>query len=253
MRKYLAFAVTLALIKAMPQPDEHRPSFEVASVKRSQGDRFPDFAPRRSGDRVTMHNVRLASVVIYAYHLEHGRATTSYELAGKVELPDAWDIYDIDAIAPGPPADEQLRAMFQTLLETRFQLRFHRETRQLPLYSLEIAKGGPKLKASDPSRTEKESSKEVGVSRVGGKGASIEQLIEILSARLDAPIRNATGLQGGKYDFDFRYAAGGNLSVQTSVPDLMGAVREELGLNLRPARGPVSVMVVDQVKKPTEN
>ncbi len=63
------------------------PSFDLASVKRGAGEGFPNFTPRRSGDRIAMHNVRPASVVIYAYHLEHGLATTSFQLAGKFAAP----------------------------------------------------------------------------------------------------------------------------------------------------------------------
>src|SRR5690349_19112346 len=92
-----------------------RPSFEVASVKRNTVDGFPDFTPRRSGDRVTMHSIPLASLVIYAYHLAHGRATTSYQLIGSLQLPEGWGVYDIDTIAPGSPSDNDVRLMFQTL------------------------------------------------------------------------------------------------------------------------------------------
>jgi uncharacterized protein (TIGR03435 family) len=91
-----------------------RRSFEVASVKRSADDGFPDFKPRRSGDRVTMHKVRVATVVIYAYHLANGAATTSYQRAGNLQLPIGWDAYDIEALAPGSPTDDDLRLMFQS-------------------------------------------------------------------------------------------------------------------------------------------
>jgi hypothetical protein len=60
----------------------NRPTFEVASIKRSAGDGFPDAKPRRSGDRVTMHNIRVATAIIYAYHLADRAMTTSNQLAG---------------------------------------------------------------------------------------------------------------------------------------------------------------------------
>lgn len=77
-----------------------------------------------------MHNIRLASVVIYAYHLANGLATTSYQLAGNLQLPEGWEVYDLDAIAPGGPSDDDLRLMFQTLLEDRSQLKSHPKGRQ---------------------------------------------------------------------------------------------------------------------------
>ncbi len=83
-----------------------------------------------------MHNTQLIQVVTYAYHV----AYPAWELAGNYRLPDGWNWYDIEAIAPGSPDDDELRLMFQTLLEDRFQLRFHRETREVPTYDLVLGK-----------------------------------------------------------------------------------------------------------------
>lgn len=234
-----------------------RPSFEVASVKRNTADEFPDFTPRRSGDRITMHSIRLASVVIYAYHLANGRATTSYQLAGNLQLPEGWDVYDIDAIAPGSPNDDDLRLMFQILLEDRFKLKAHREIRELPMYDLVIAKNGPRLKATGPDRKviaeKRPVDSEPGVSHLVGRGTSIEQLVSALSGRLDTPVRNLTGLTGGAFDYNVPFARDGNLSVATSAANLITAIEEELGLKLKGSKGPVEVLVVDHVEKPSEN
>src|SRR5580698_3684085 len=122
---------------------EKRPKFEVASVKRSAGDASADAKPRLSGGRVMMHDIRVATAIIYAYHLAGGAMTTSYLLAGNLQLPDGWEEYDIDAIAPGLPSDDDLRLMFQVLLEERFKLKYRWENREMPLYDLTIAKNGP--------------------------------------------------------------------------------------------------------------
>jgi hypothetical protein len=84
-----AFLTMAVAWSAMGQ--EKRPTFEVASVKRSAGDGFPDVKPRRSGSRVTMHNIRVATAIIYAYHLTGGALTTSYQLAGNLRMPDGWE------------------------------------------------------------------------------------------------------------------------------------------------------------------
>src|SRR5215471_8057035 len=143
----LALAVTYSTMGQTP-----RPSFEIVSVKPSVTRGFPDFRPKRSGDRVTMHNVQVPTLVIYAYHLASGAVASSYQLAGKMVFPDGENIFDIDAVAPGTPDDATLRVMFQTLLEDRFKLKYHWENREMPLYDLTIAKNGPKLKASDPNQ-----------------------------------------------------------------------------------------------------
>jgi uncharacterized protein (TIGR03435 family) len=228
-----------------------RPSFEIVSVKPSVTHGFPDFRPKRSGDRITMHNVQVPTMVIYAYHLASGAVASSYQLAGKMVFPDGENVFDIDAVAPGTPDDADLRLMFQTLLEERFKLKYHWENREMPLYDLTIAKNGPKLKTSDPNRKIPAGrDPEPGVSHMGGK-LSMEVLVEALSARLESPMRNLTGLSGGLYDVDIYFAR--DISVTTAAPDLVRAVEQELGLKLKPSRGPVPVLVVDRVEKPSEN
>jgi uncharacterized protein (TIGR03435 family) len=75
----------------------------------------------------------VATAVIYAYHLAGGAMTTSYQLTGKVQMPEGWEEYDIDAVAPGLPSDNDLRLMLQVLLEERFKLKYHWENRELPV------------------------------------------------------------------------------------------------------------------------
>jgi uncharacterized protein (TIGR03435 family) len=233
---------------------EKRPTFEVASVKRSAGDGFPDAKPRRSGSRVMMHNIQVATAIIYAYHLAGGAMATSYQLAGSLPMPNGWEEYDIDAIAPGLPSDDALRLMFQVLLEERFRLKYRWESRELPLYDLTTAKNGPKLRAGDPKRkglTNRRSTEpEPGVSRLAGSG-SMEDLVGALSARLNSPVRNLTGLTGGWYDFDVPFAW--DITVTTAAANLVTAVAEELGLRLKGSKGPVQVLVVERVEKPAEN
>ena len=88
-------------------------------------------APRRSGNRVSMHNTTLELVIPYAYHVSRG-----YTLEGDLNVPDNWKWFDIEAVAPGPPTDDQIRLMFQSLLEDRFKLRVHHETQQREVYAL---------------------------------------------------------------------------------------------------------------------
>ena len=231
-----------------------RPTFEVTSVKRSAGVGFPDAKPRQSGGRVSMHNIRVATAVIYAYHLAAGAMTTSYQLAGNLQMPDGWEEYDIDAIAPGVPSDDDLRFMFQVLLEERFKLRYRWESRELQMYDLTVAKSGPKLRTGDPNRkgmaNRRPAETEPGVSRLAGRG-SIEELVAALSARLESPVRNLTGLTGGWYEFDVPFAR--DITLTTAAANFLTAVEQELGLKLKRSKGPVRVLVVEGVETPTGN
>src|SRR5215471_8812338 len=112
MKRTAAAAALLALAVAYSTMGQTpRPSFEIVSVKASVTRGFPDFRPKRSGDRVTMHNVRVPTIVIYAYHLAGGAVASSYQLAGNMELPEGEDLFDIDAVAPGVPDEAQIRLM----------------------------------------------------------------------------------------------------------------------------------------------
>jgi uncharacterized protein (TIGR03435 family) len=252
MRILPAFLAVVIAWSATGQ--EKRLTFEVASVKRSVGDGFPDAKPRRSGARIMMHNIRVATVVIYAYDLAGGAMTTSYQLAGNLRMPDGWEEYDIDAISPAFPSDDEVRLMFQVLLEERFKFKYHWENRELPSYDLTVAKNGLKLKTGDPDRgvvaNRRLAELEPGVSRLAGSG-SIEDLVALLSARLEAPVRNLTGLTGGWYDFDVPFAR--DITVTTAAANLVSAVQDELGLKLTRKPGPVQVLVVEHVDKPSEN
>jgi len=96
--------------------------------------------PRRSGDAVVMHNTQIYSVIFYAYHL-----TGNYQIAGYKDPSDESGWVDIEARAPANATEGQIRLMFQSLLEDRFKLKVHHETRDIPEYELTIAKGKAKL------------------------------------------------------------------------------------------------------------
>jgi uncharacterized protein (TIGR03435 family) len=239
-----------------------RPSFEVVSLKVNTTNGVSDQVPRRSGDRIVMRNARLGMIVSYAYNLE----TPVYQLAGVLDLPGpeeaSW--FDIEAIAPGAPGDDDLRLMFQSLLEDRFKLKVHREAREMTLYDLVIAKGGSRMKESDPDRKiiignglslrmgSSFFAAAVDGSHLGGKGASIARLAAALSQYLRAPVQDRTGLTG-TFDYDVVFSVNDVSSNVTSAPLLATAIQEELGLKLESTKGPVEVMVVDHVEKPTAN
>jgi len=144
-RAFASAAILLTLLAAASLAPRYigfaqRLEFEVASVKLNTANGPTDWVPRRSGDRVTIHNNQLGSVILYAYHVNF------YQVVGSLRLPDGWNWYDIEAKAPGSPSDDQIRLMLQALLEDRFKLKVHRETREMAVYKLVIAKGGPKIK-----------------------------------------------------------------------------------------------------------
>jgi uncharacterized protein (TIGR03435 family) len=165
---------------------------------------------------------------------------------------------------------DQRRTMYQTILADRFKLVVHHETRELPIYVLSVAKGGSKLKPSAPDDPAAQTTRRIGMMMTNGKitanGAQITTLVTILSRNLGRTVVDKTGLTGN-YDFTLEYApeegaaaqsgaaAGGAqpVSPSDSAPSIFTALQEQLGLKLESTKGPVDVIVIDHIEKPTEN
>jgi uncharacterized protein (TIGR03435 family) len=161
-----------------------------------------------------------------------------------------------------PKVDEQIaglsseqrkqfkRKMLATLLTERFKVAVHTETREMPVYAMVIAKGGPKLggtKASvDPFPT--------GNDRIDVRAGSdaLEILAYELSWRLGRPVLNRTGLQG-RQALILRWQDDEGTTADSGGPSLFTAIQEQLGLKLESTRGPVPVLVIDHAERPPKN
>jgi len=239
--------------------------FEVASVKMVEG-RPPEWhmEPTRSGDRVTMHGTRVFTMIYWAFHLHDG-----YQFADEEKGDVQWIWYDIDARTPEGTSDDDLRLMFQTLLEDRFQLKTHRETRQVAEFVLTLGKGEPKLKPAEDGdslkltiegRTFKEPAGTCSGSLwVEGQhtvchAVTMDQFARQLSGELRAPLVDRTGLTG-TYDINLLHARtnGKDRDEAGPLPTLQEAVEKQLGLKLEMSKGPVEVLVVDHYQRPSAN
>jgi uncharacterized protein (TIGR03435 family) len=148
-------------------------------------------------------------------------------------------------------------------------LKVHRETKELPVYALVVAKNGPKLKATniqsaDPCRI-------YGTSEGGDRyqGCTVATLASYLPLALGRVVLDRTGLKG-RYDFTLEYADQDSAAVSSvptgggaasdnplppapSGPSVFTAVQEQLGLKLEPTKGPVDMIIIDHMERPTEN
>jgi uncharacterized protein (TIGR03435 family) len=167
----------------------------------------------------------------------------------------------------------QRRLMLQALLGDRFKLRVRWETKEGPVYALVVAKNGPKLRESKPddlAAGKNEAKMTIGGGRLACYDAPIAPLIYELSQQLNRPVLDKTGLTG-RYDFAlrwtpdefqvsvFKYAEGNEppsesiSSAEPTGPSIFTAIQQQLGLKLKPAKGPVEVLVIDHVEQPTPN
>jgi uncharacterized protein (TIGR03435 family) len=197
-------------------------------------------------DGYTVTNVGLKSLLQQVYNLQ-----TEEQISGLPKWADSarYDLQakmDDDTVAtlkklPSGEYWAQRSQMMQALLADRFQLKVHHETRSLPIYSLSLAKGGPKLKDHDPNLPPGSSSSPRS-GQFTSQGLSLFNLVFFLSGTLHRQVVDNTGLSG-KYDMSLRW----------SPDEVASAPQEQLGLKLESTKGPVDTIVVDHVAMPSEN
>jgi uncharacterized protein (TIGR03435 family) len=196
--------------------------------------------------------------------------------------------YDIEAKPEGAVDRPRMWLMLQTLLADRFKLALHRDTRELPLYALTLGKNGfkpPAPKEDGCTSTPPDSPlpppgslaqcgririnlSPAGLTMDGGK-VQMAELIRMLATALGRPVLDRTGYTG-EFDVHLSFTpdqstmglpgAGGprdvggpQLSTDPDRPTIFAALQEQLGLKLVTAKGPVEVLVIDHVERPTEN
>jgi uncharacterized protein (TIGR03435 family) len=246
----LGFLAALASLALSGQQTAAR--FEVASVKKTESGGPPGDIPRNmdsSPGHFAMRNVPLRYCLEWAYSLQ------DYQLVG----PD-WikgeERYDIFANASGPATDEEMRPMIQALLLERFQMKVHRETREMVAYVLHPGKGAAKVKESAA-----DSQPGLAPNKEGGvlfRHFGISRLTFLLTRRMDHPVLDQTGLKG-IYDYTIDISGLSEFSGPPN-PDpngisIFAAIEQDLGLKLELRKQqPIDVLVIDAVNKlPTAN
>ena len=274
------FIAAVAPLRAVQQPTL---AFETASVKPNRSgaeERRIRLDPR--GGSLTVVNLQLRELITFAYQIQ------SFQLEGG---PDwiASDRFDIVARpereVPSTGGQDPLRMMLRTLLADRFKLVMHKETKELPIFELVVAREdgrlGPQLRRAAVDCAAQAAAARAGTPppassgppgpgscgttlnpvRVRGGGTTLAVLASLLEGPARRLVVDRTGLTG-TWDFEANYTPdrsqlppGVELpsSVDPNGPSLFTALEEQLGLKLRPARGPVEVLVIDSVQQPTPN
>jgi len=256
-------------------------AFETASVKPNKSGDEKRFTRVDPGGGLTVVNMQLRELITWAYQIQ------SFQLEGG----PGWiasDRFDIlakpEREVPSTGEQDPRRMMLRTLLADRFKLVMHKETKELPIFELVLArqdgKLGPQLRpaavdcaaraAAARAGTPPPSSGPPGPGFCGttmnpvsvrGGGATMAMLASLLERAAKRLVIDRTGLKGN-WDLEVNYTPdrsqlppGVELpsSIDPNGPSLFTALEEQLGLKLRPARGPVEVLVIDSVQQPTPN
>jgi uncharacterized protein (TIGR03435 family) len=285
----LAGLLTSPLLRAQsPAINADRPTFDVSSIKPSKSDGRNSVRNAPEPGRFRGVNITLRLLIANAYQLTTGESVT--RIIGSPNWIDS-EHFDVEAKAEGNKSPDQMRLMLQSLLSDRFKLALHRETRQLPVYALVLAKPGkmgPQLKphSDDAKCVSPDAKAPPSLPRPGdalpafcgefamfgappslreaGNKITIAMLVEQLGNFVDRPIVDRTGLTGtfdATLEFAFAFRQGGadgtaNAMISSDPsgpPSIFTALQEQLGLKLESQKGPVEVLVIDHVEEPSSN
>jgi uncharacterized protein (TIGR03435 family) len=225
------------------------PSFAVATIKpHDPNSNRQGFSS--TGDRYTVRNQSIVSLMMFAYSIDKHQVVNA----------PAWadtERFDIEGTTDtlGEPNLHQQQEMLQKLLTDRFRIKFHREKREIPVYAIKIAKGGPKLKvpANPDAKAGQEADShgtEVTVTITTG---TMADFILGMQFFFDRPLVDQTGISG-RHDFTLRYTHDeANATDPNAPPGLFTAIQEQLGLKLDAVKAPVDVFVIDRVEAPSAN
>jgi uncharacterized protein (TIGR03435 family) len=258
-----------------------QPVFDAASVKAVNLATHPAFGNKEEPGRIHLCCVGMYSLVMRAYDVKID------QISGPAWIMDNMgpNLYQVDATMPAGATKAQYQLMMQKLLDERFHLAMHRETRNFLAYELVVAKDGPKLKVSapHPSGPDMTTSLGHGMVRVTAQEKPVSELVAAMGALIansqgvsladfaapKARVIDKTGLTG-TYDFTLEFncdgcrgmAANAQLDSPSAIepassglPTIFVALEKQLGLKLVKTKGvPLDVIVIDRVDKiPIEN
>lgn len=261
------------------KPEDAKPQFEVASIKQGSLGLPGGWIRMEPGGRLfRVTNMTLKELIQRAYSVD------PFQVSGGPAWVDSAR-YDVNATSEKPSKPPEIRVMLQSLLADRFQLTIHRETRELPVYALVLAKKDGKLGPSltqpkegacieyDPAHPPPITATVCGTTRFNPSHGWLtivrqpfDSLTKTLREVLGRAVIDKTGLTGN-FDIHLEWTPDPNevarlLAVlppgvpnppPSDGPSIFVAVQEQLGLKLESQKGPVEVLVIDRAEKPSEN
>jgi uncharacterized protein (TIGR03435 family) len=248
-------------VKAMA-PDAH-PKFDVVTIKPSQPNQ-PGKGFGFNGTHTRTFHTNVNDLIAVAYGMHAKQIIGAPDWLGT-------DLYDIDGVAdaPGRPNIKQMGEMVQGLLADRFALKFHHEQRELAVYAIQVASGGPKMKETTAAPNDPQGFGLRGFGDLIVRNMTMKEFATWMqSGVMDKPVVDQTGLTA-RYDFNLKWTPddsqfaqfrGTNGPIQPPAgdnpdapPSLYTALQEQLGLKFTATKAMDDVIVIDHVEKPSPN
>lgn len=237
-------------------------AFDVASIKPNAGNDDRVMIQIKPGGWYVATGVTLRQLIGQAYDVRDFQISGGPGWAGS-------NRFDISAKAEGLPdrvPPDRLRPLLRALIESRFQLKVRKETREMPVYALVVGKAGSKLSQSTETSGPGPMIRR-GRGQIVGQQMPMAILAQQLSQQLGRTVIDRTELNG-TYDVTLNWSpepggGGGVLggppppdaiaAADSNGPTIFTALQEQLGLRLESQKGPVPVLVIESVEKPSEN
>jgi len=266
----LVVSCCVAFGQATSPPPAPLPEFVAVSIKPNKSGDSRIIMRGNRGGRLDATNVPTRNLITWSYQVR------DFQISGEPGWVDS-ERYDVVTKSDGNPRFDflkpELQTMFQSVLADRFKLALHRETKELPVYSLIAAKNGPKIHAVDEGDCPEVPTPEnpcrflrrPQFAQLKGEKAPMGALVLMLSVMTGKTVVDKTGLKGSfSYTLDWKkyldqlQASSGpdvpQIFDPSSVePAISSALEEQLGLKLESTKGPVEILVIDHVERPTEN
>ena len=263
---------------------EPLPSFEVATIRPSHSD-LQKLGFRMTRIEFNVQNASLTDLIKFAYSVKSNAQlpkgprwidSDKFDINARIEESQAETIQKL----PPDQRFDQRRLMLQSLLSDRFGLKLSSQTKDLPVYALIVAKGGPKLKEveglplpqpghSSPPPPPGTLAPGVHLPTLTGRrgqltagAVSMPFFVNWVSGQPemgDRVVTDATGLKGS-YDFELNWSPDdghtpllNGVPQETTGPSIFTAFQEQLGLKLESRKAPVEVLIIDHAERPSEN
>jgi uncharacterized protein (TIGR03435 family) len=260
LRNMIRLSIFISLAANLGAQSDRRPNFEEAVIKPAGPESRIGF--RSTPGRLAASEITLWRAVYIAYNLTPTEMSGGPSWIDKDEFDITASLNETQVASTVPEQRKQNLEALQSLLEDRFQLKFHHEARTQPILVMTVAKAGFKLKDGEklPAGTPLGYGNAT-TSRMTRASVPISDLSYSLSGILHYHVEDRTEL-AGKYSFVLEYSkvqpAADPTSPTATVPvdpieAVTTALHEQLGLDLRRSQGPVDIFVIDSAQKPGAN
>lgn len=245
-----------------PMAKGAQPKFDVVTVKPRDPNARPGKNIGFNGRQFRGRNFNVDDMIALGYGLH------TKQIVGAPEWFNT-ELYDIDGIpdTPGVPSLKQMAYLMQDLLATRFGIKFHREQRELSVFAITVAKGGPKIQVTTARPDDQPG---FGFRRLGDLSVRNMTMADFAiwfqGSVTDRPIVDQTGLKD-RYDFTLKWTPDDSQFAQfrstgalpntgndpDAPPALNDAMQQQLGLRIEATKAMDDVMVIDHAEKPGAN